>query len=482
MSAMVRLRMQDPTSLEEFRDHVRGLIAAKIKPRDVDWSVAGDEDLFGETPPPDAKAPKFTVPGAYVDLARSVLCHRDPERFALLYELLWRLLNEDRMLLAIFTDPLVYRLKQMEKAVHRDLHKMTAFVRFRSVEDGDDERFVAWFEPQHLILKQASAFFIKRFANMHWTILTPDGTLGWDRRELTFGPGVPKSRAPTEDALEEWWLSYYRSTFNPARVNPTMMRSEMPVRYWKNLPEAALIPGMLAQAEQRASRMIEAPPTAPRKATGFVVPASTASRGSLLALREQAQTCQRCPLFCNATQTVFGEGPDTAPVVFVGEQPGDQEDLMGRPFVGPAGQLFDKAAVEAGIDRSRAYVTNAVKHFKFEPRGKRRIHKRPDNNEVEHCRWWLDRELELIQPRLVVALGGTAARALTGKDVRITEMRGKTIDYRGGPSILFTVHPSYLLRLPDEQARRAEYARFVHDLSQVAKLLPKKPDLAGKAA
>ena len=132
---MIRLRMQDPTSLDEFREHVRGLIAAKIKPRDVTWSSAGDADLFGEAPPPDVKVPKFTVPGAYVDLARSVLCHRDPERFALLYELLWRLLNEDRMLLAIFTDPLVYQLKQMEKAVRRDLHKMTAFVRFRSVED-----------------------------------------------------------------------------------------------------------------------------------------------------------------------------------------------------------------------------------------------------------------------------------------------------------------------------------------------------------
>jgi uracil-DNA glycosylase len=478
MSAMIRLRMKDQTSLDEFRDHVRGLIAARIKPRDVAWSSGGDEDLFGETPPPDVKAPKFTVPGAYVDLARSVLCNRDPERFALLYELLWRLLNEDRMLLAIFTDPLVYRLKQMEKAVHRDLHKMTAFVRFRSVDDADGERFVAWFEPQHLILKQASAFFIKRFANMRWTLLTPDGTLDWDRRTLTCGEGVPKSRAPTEDALEEWWLSYYRSTFNPARVNPTMMRSEMPKRYWKNLPEAALIPGMLAQAEQRASRMIDAPPTAPRKATGFIAPVSTATAGSLAALKEQAQACQRCPLFCNATQTVFGEGPDNAPVVFVGEQPGDQEDLMGRPFVGPAGQVFDKAVLEAGIDRERAYVTNAVKHFKFEPRGKRRIHKKPNGNEIEHCRWWLDLELDLIKPKLVVALGGTAARALTGKDVKITQMRGQTIRQRGGPDILFTVHPSYLLRLPDEQSKRDEYRKFVHDLSQVTKLLP----LAGKAA
>jgi DNA polymerase len=470
---MYRVAVKDPTSLDEFRDHVRALVGAQVPPREVEWRTEADGDLFGATALPDVTAPKFTVPSAYVELARDVLRHRDPQRFAWLYDLLWRLLNEDRMLLSIFSDPLVYRLKQMQKAVHRDLHKMTAFVRFRSVRDEDGERYVAWFEPQHLILDAAAEFFEKRFAAMRWSILTPDGTLHWDCRTLTRGPGVPKSQAPSEDGLEDWWLAYYRSTFNPARANPTMLRAEMPKRYWKNLPEAALIPDLLADAGRRAGAMVAAPPTAPRRvAMVHAASAAMAEAGTVAALREEARGCERCPLFRDATQTVFGEGPPDAPVVFVGEQPGDQEDLAGRPFVGPAGQLFDRALAEAAVDRSRVYVTNAVKHFKFTPRGKKRIHAKPNGYEIEHCRWWLDRELDLIKPRLVVALGATAMRALTGKDVRITEMRGRTVVLRGGLSVLVTVHPSYLLRLPDAVSQRTEYARFVADLAQVTKLLP----------
>ena len=194
--------------------------------------------------------------------------------------------------------------------------------------------------------------------------------------------------------------------------------------------------------------------------------------GSLTVARKAAEGCTRCPLYKNATQTVFGEGPAYAPVVFVGEQPGDQEDLQGRPFVGPAGQLFDRALAEARIDRARVYVTNAVKHFKFEPRGKRRIHKKPNNDEIEICRWWLDSELHLIKPRLTVALGATAARALTGHDVTITRSRGRLMPLREGLEGFITVHPSFLLRLPDAASKEREYARFVADLKLIARHLP----------
>jgi uracil-DNA glycosylase len=179
----------------------------------------------------------------------------------------------------------------------------------------------------------------------------------------------------------------------------------------------------------------------------------------------QAQQCRDCPLWQNATQTVFGEGPQTARIVFVGEQPGDQEDIAGRPFVGPAGKLFDTALTEAGIDRTAAYVTNAVKHFKFEPRGKRRIHKKPSELEIAACNQWLRRELMLIDPHVVVALGATAARALFGRTIAIGENRGRVMTARapGGAAVLVTVHPSYLLRVLPEQ-RDAEYAQFVADL------------------
>ncbi|MGE0524959.1 MAG: UdgX family uracil-DNA binding protein [Variibacter sp.] len=194
--------------------------------------------------------------------------------------------------------------------------------------------------------------------------------------------------------------------------------------------------------------------------------------GSLSSLAKQAESCERCPLFANATQTVFGEGPRRAPVVFVGEQPGDREDLEGRPFVGPAGRLFDRALAEAGVDRAQVYVTNAVKHFKFEPRGKRRLHKKPNTSEIDACRWWLDRELALIRPKVTVALGATAAQALMGHAVTIARQRGRLIALREGLSGFVTVHPSFLLRLPDAAAKEAEYARFVGDLRKVAAEVP----------
>jgi uracil-DNA glycosylase len=190
---------------------------------------------------------------------------------------------------------------------------------------------------------------------------------------------------------------------------------------------------------------------------------------ALKLLRVEARGCTRCDLYKNATQTVFGEGPADASLMLIGEQPGDQEDLAGLPFVGPAGKVLDKALEAAGIERSEVYITNAVKHFKNEPRGKRRIHKKPNNDEIEACRWWLDRELGFVMPRLTVALGATAGRALTGRDVTISRMRGEVIPLREGLEGFITVHPSFLLRLPDAAAKAREYERFVDDLKLIAR-------------
>jgi DNA polymerase len=188
---------------------------------------------------------------------------------------------------------------------------------------------------------------------------------------------------------------------------------------------------------------------------------------SLAELKQQALDCRNCHLWANATQTVFGEGPADAAILFVGEQPGDQEDLKGRPFVGPAGQLFDRALAEAGIDRGAVYVTNAVKHFKFEPRGKRRIHQKPDYKEVLACRPWLERELATVSAPTVVALGATAAQSLMGRTVTIGKERGRFQPYPPDRHLFVTVHPSYLLRVPDADAQAAEYRRFVAELRQI---------------
>jgi uracil-DNA glycosylase len=192
---------------------------------------------------------------------------------------------------------------------------------------------------------------------------------------------------------------------------------------------------------------------------------------SLDDLRAAAGECTACPLYTNATQTVFGEGPGEAAVMFVGEQPGDSEDLAGRPFVGPAGKLLDRCIAAAGLDRRRAYVTNAVKHFKWVPRGTRRIHAKPNSLEIAACFPWLEAEIAAVKPQVVVALGATAAQALFGRAFRVTRERGRAMRTRWAPYALATVHPSALLRAPDEERRHRETARFIDDLKRVAELL-----------
>jgi DNA polymerase len=301
---------------------------------------------------------------------------------------------------------------------------------------------------------------VRRFAAMDWSILTPDLSAHWTGGALEFGPGATKADAPDGDPVEEAWKTYYASIFNPARLKVAAMKKEMPVRYWKNMPETALVGELIAGARQRELDMIEASRgSAEAPGAGGNIAAAWA------ALRDEARGCTRCELHRCGTQTVFGEGPLDARILFVGEQPGDQEDLAGRPFVGPAGILFDRALGDAGIDRGATYVTNAVKHFKFERRGKRRIHQKPDAGEIEACRWWLDQERALVAPPLLVALGATAARSLFGKAVTISSMRGRPHILAGGGEGWVTVHPSFLLRVRDD--REAEYARFVDDLRVV---------------
>lgn len=452
-----------------WRAAARALAAAEVPSDDVIWQVAGGQaDLLAEAPTPlPAVTASFAVPKRFVELAGAVICHRDPARFARLYQALRRLRGSPK-LLEDSADPLVHRLETMAKSVGRDIHKMRAFVRFREVEDEDGLRYVAWFEPEHHIVRRNAGFFTRRFASMRWSILTPELCVHWDGEALDFTPGATRAAAPDGDPLEETWRTYYASIFNPARLKVKAMTKEMPKKYWRNMPETSLVSSLIAAAGTRTEAMVAAGARA-------TVPARAAAPrldepvvyDSLAAARAAAAHCTRCPLHKDATQTVFGEGPPTARLMFVGEQPGDQEDLAGRPFVGPAGQLFDRALADAGIDRADTYVTNAVKHFKWEPRGKRRIHKTPDAREVDACRFWVDHERSLVKPRLIVGLGATAARSLLGKTVTIAKTRGAAIALPDASEAWITVHPSYLLRLPDEAARHAEYGRFVADLARV---------------
>jgi uracil-DNA glycosylase family protein len=204
---------------------------------------------------------------------------------------------------------------------------------------------------------------------------------------------------------------------------------------------------------------------------GQPVPELIPDRPSIPKVRDVAKACKACDLYKRGTQTVFGEGPARADVMFVGEQPGDAEDLAGHPFVGPAGKLLDRALEQAGIDRARVYVTNVVKHFKWEPRGKRRIHSKPNAKEIGACKPWLDTEIALVRPRVIVCLGATAAQALLGRGFRVTQQRGTFVESPLAPRVTATVHPSSILRAPDDDARRAEMAEFIKDLKKVARII-----------
>jgi uracil-DNA glycosylase family protein len=239
-----------------------------------------------------------------------------------------------------------------------------------------------------------------------------------------------------------------------------------------------LVSDLREEAEQKRN-LPAAPEISPPKEMVAVKPQSDEAKAEIVSLadaRAAVQGCRRCPLYEHATQAVFGEGPQNAEVMFVGEQPGDQEDLAGKPFVGPAGQLFDKALEKIGIDRRRVYVTNAVKHFKFEPRGKKRIHSKPNAGEIQACRFWVNLEREFVRPKLVVALGATAVTSLMGKAASITSLRGKKIELPDGGTLLVTVHPSYLLRMPDRDKAAEEMKRFGADLGAVKAFIDRRGD------
>ena len=459
------INLPEADDFDFWRERARMLVQADVPPDSVAWvGPGGNAELFshGDRPMPIQVlgAPPVRASKRFVLLAKNALLHSDPDRFALLYCLLWRLQSNPEVL-EDKADPQVRRLEELNKAVRRDSHKMQAFVRFRRVaEDNEvDEHYVAWFEPEHHILRANAGFFVRRFANMKWSILTPQGSLHWNGEVLSEGPPAQRSDAPGDDPMEDLWRSYYASIFNPARLKIGAMLKEMPRKYWKNMPEAALIPALVAGAQKRESTMVAA---------------GTLDMGerpeTLPAIDKAIHACRQCPIGLLDNNAVMGEGPRDAALMIVGEQPGDQEDQAGRPFVGPAGQLLDRHLERAGIDRKTSYVTNAVKHFKFVQRGKRRLHQSPTAKEIDICRWWNEAERQIVQPKLILAMGASAARGMLGKTVSISKARGQPIALEDGSELWVTAHPSYLLRL-DGPAREEQARLFDADLAAVKERL-----------
>ena len=438
------VRLADETDYAGWRQAARDLRGRGAPPESVIWTVDGAAGPFAAAnedaaPPSPASAVSFSVPHGFLELAQRVALHRSDERFALLYRLLWRFQAEPDLLRRA-ADPDVAKARDLARDVSRAAQAMKAFVRFRPAADATGEALVAWFEPAQRVARATAPFFARRHGASRFSILTPDVCVHWDRTALSFTPGADPADAPRGDALEDYWRARHAAVFRNSGV-------------------AEAIPPPMIRPPAPSARAVKAALRNSRDA-----PYDGVAPAALEDVAAGVNHCRRCSLWRDATQGVAGEGPARARLLFVGEQPGDQEDLAGRPFVGPAGQVFDRALAAAGVPRAETYVTNAVKHFKHELRGKRRIHQTPTTGEVTACRWWLDSERRLIRPRVIVTLGATAALAVFGRATSVAKMRQQAIQLSDQAQGVVTYHPSYLLRVPDAAAKAKAYEMFVEDL------------------
>lgn len=461
-------------SFSDWRTAARALLARQVPPEQIEWQTqAGEGDLFSGAPVEanyDSCAPPLHLPRQLVELLEGAACFSVADRWAFLYKVLWRWQRGERDVISP-ADADGARLHGMAKAVRREEHDMHAYVRFRErPQEAGAPRFVAWFEPTHEVLPQVARHFARRMGTISWLIATPAASMLWDGQTLHAGPALMRGLADIDDAGEALWLTYYRSIFNPARLNAELLRSHIPSRFWKNLPEGAIVPAMVSSAANGERRTGQTASVGQRQGAAMI-PITPERAQPARARVSTLDQCRRCELWQSATQAVPGVGPQHARMMLVGEQPGDQEDLAGQPFVGPAGAVLERAMLEAGLARDSVYLTNAVKHFKWEPRGKRRLHKTPAQREIAACHDWLAEELHSVKPQVIVALGSTALKSLLQDgSAAMTPLIGMPLQHEGR-WIVTVYHPSYVLRAPDEASRQSAYRVIVEGLRQALQLL-----------
>ncbi len=433
-----------------WRNKARDMIVKGIAPQSAEWSSGlGFTGLNDEELKPVA-SPK--VPSEFFKMAALVACARDEDRWSLLYRILYRLNHENPNLLKVSVDSDVRRAEVLAKSVSRDIHKMHAFVRFKKVDIEGVETYVAWHKPEHLIIELGTPFFVRRFGDKPWSIFTSDASAHWDLKKLTFTEGIPQNEFHHSDSFDEVWKTYYKSIYNPARLKIKMMKSEMAPKYWSSMPEAEIIYDLIRETPKRLQNMAEEV-----RYQAVVPPHLEWSE-----LKEKAMGCTACPLAAHASKTVFGEGNLDAEIMIVGEQPGDNEDVEGKSFVGPAGKILNEALAEAGLARESVYVTNAVKHFKWttDPRNPQlRKHSKASGTEMQACKPWLEAEIARVKPKLIIALGATAGTALFGRLVKIQSERGKI--HHESPfakNLMISWHPAAILRAntPEEHLQRKQ--------------------------
>ena len=443
-------------SWNDWRTKARQLLLQKVLPQNIHWKCEEFEFAFGEEFVPEVINSAFTLPREFVETAVVVSTYRDDTTWDLMYRIAWRLLYEDRKLLQITIDPEVREFMARRHSVSRDIHKMHAFVRFREIKDENDSIFMAWHRPDHRILRLSIPFFKDRFNGMNWVIMTEDESVSWNKKELTFLPGVEKFELPP-DEKEDLWKNYYSSIFNPARVKVNMMKKEMAVRYWDTMPETQLITSLLDDAENRVKKFEEANPR--------MKPIEWTK--SLPEIKEAMKKCQSCGICALSHGPVAGVGPEDAKIAFIGEQPGDQEDLQQIPFIGPAGQELARAMERVQIKREEVYLSNAVKGFKWVKGSIDRKHRTADAKEISACRPWLQNELTIIKPKILVCLGRVAAQSVVGKLVKLEDVRGQFFSTPLSEKTIVLPHPASILRIQDPEEQEIARQRFWDEMQLV---------------
>ncbi|MFP3566325.1 UdgX family uracil-DNA binding protein [Paraburkholderia sp. SIMBA_030] len=493
-------------SFAAWRRAARALLRQGVEPGQIEWIESDDAAAHGENGISDparqdthalaatgteatsgtsgasnasdttTTATAFAVPAIPRELLtrlKTAGCFRAPDRWALLYRVLWRWTHGERNVLDP-DDADSALLDQRIQAVERETDDLLALTLFRRRDPSmGPPEFVGWYEPHHDLLARAAARLAPRTGESTWMLTTPHGAAFWNGMLLRIGQPLPDEAAHsaqasaanamtgeaiTSEPTEALWLAYYASAFNAAQ-------SSVPLRYWRTPPAGPPLPAQLALARTRLGAQ-SAPvtvPDAPPVEYSALTPPFREPTGPLA-------TCRRCALWRNATHAVAGAGPAHAAIMVVGEQPGEQEDRQGEPFTGPAGQLLDAVLARAGVERAALYLTYAVKHYKWEWLDQQRVHRTPAQREVEACQYWLEEELTRIAPRVVVTLGPTALKALTGPHVNLSEYLGQTIAH-DGRLIVPTYHPSYALRTADARLRNGIEATIATAFSRAAKLV-----------
>lgn len=462
----------EPT-FESWRKNARSLLENKVHFNDVVWQATDSGSLFDFVSDSVGEKPStITIPKEFIKQAHFVSAFRDDSTWGLLYRLLYRLVYENKNILENPLDDDVLDFHRKIKLVNRDLHKMKAFVRFKEIKHNDESIYMAWHRPDYRILKFSAPFFTDRFNGMNWVIFTEDESMHWYNNELTFGAGISQKEAEAYDETEELWKTYYASIFNPARLKIKMMKKELPVRHWKTLPEAELIDGLIKEAPNMVQEFYETQRSSQGSSAIASIPANVSSLSELKTALPNCSACSICP---KATAPVFGEGPMNAEIVFVGEQPGNDEDLAGRPFIGPAGKVFMDALKKADIQRSEVYLTNAVKAFKFADINGMRQHRSPTSFEISACRPWVKSELNLIKPKILVCLGASAAQSVFGKVMKVKESYGKVFQTSVSDYTIILPHPSAILRMPDPIEKEKLLQQFEAGIAELKDLLEVKP-------